>query len=123
MATHVSDPISNAILSGAADSPETKTVSMPVGVPGFTLREEERTVPVSEPPVLPVNKDLQFIGQSIERWDGHLKVSGKARYTADVQLPGMLYAKFVNANVPHARVVSVEDRKSTRLNSSHSSIS
>src|SRR5579862_1380601 len=114
MATHVSDPISNAILSGAADSPETKTVSMPVGVPGFTLREEERTVPVSEPPVLPVNKDLQFIGQSIERWDGHLKVSGKARYTADVQLPGMLYAKFVNANVPHARVVSVDTSEAER---------
>ena len=114
MATHVSDPVSNAILSGAADSSQTKTVSMPIGVPGYTLHEEERTVPVSEPPILPVNKDLEFIGKPIERWDGHLKVSGKARYTADVQLPGMLYAKFVNANLPHARVVSIDTSEAER---------
>ena len=114
MATHVSDPVSNAILSGAADSSQTKTVSMPIGVPGYTLHEEERTVPASEPPILPVNKDLEFIGKPIERWDGHLKVSGKARYTADVQLPGMLYAKFVNANLPHARVISIDTSEAER---------
>lgn len=114
MATRLTDPVSSAILAGAADGPETKTVSMPVGVPGYTLREEERTIPASEPPILPVNKDLEFIGKPIERWDGHLKVSGKARYTADVQLPGMLYAKFVNANVPHARVVSVDTSEAER---------
>src|SRR5215469_9622681 len=85
-----------------------KTVSMPVGVPGYTLQDEPRQVPVTEPPVWPINKDLKYVGQPVERWDGAAKVTGRARYTADVQLPGMLYAKFANASVPHATVVSVD---------------
>jgi xanthine dehydrogenase YagR molybdenum-binding subunit len=85
-----------------------KTVNMPVGVPDYTLRDEAREVPATEPPVWPINKDLKYVGKSPERWDGLAKATGRARYTSDVQLPGMLYAKFVNANVPHAKVVSVD---------------
>ena len=110
MATEILHNIPDAILSAAADSaaPATKTVSVPIGVPGYTLHEEQRTIPASEPPVLPVNKDLEFIGKSPERWDGHAKVTGRARYTFDVQLPGMLYACFVNASLPHAKVLSID---------------
>ena len=116
MATHISDPVPDAVMAGAAEATvaATKTVSMPIGVPGYTLRDEQRTVPASEPPVLPVNKDLEYIGKSVERWDGHLKVSGRARYTADVQLPGMLYASFVDASVPHARVISIDTSEAER---------
>ncbi len=84
------------------------TVMMPVGVPDATLHPEARQVPITEPPVLPVNTELQYIGQPTPRWDGHQKVSGQAHYTADIQLPGMLYAKFVNASVPHARILSID---------------
>src|SRR5262249_28051082 len=34
--------------------------------------------------------------------------TGRARYTADVYLPGMLYAKMVNSTVPHARIRSID---------------
>jgi xanthine dehydrogenase YagR molybdenum-binding subunit len=110
MATEVMHPLSNAVLNDAANATaaETKTVNMPVGVPGFTLREEERTIPAGEPPVLPINKDLEYIGKPIERWDGYAKVTGRARYTFDVQLPGMLYACFVDSTVPHAKIVSID---------------
>ncbi|QNI34786.1 xanthine dehydrogenase family protein molybdopterin-binding subunit [Alloacidobacterium dinghuense] len=81
---------------------------MPVGVPGYTLQDEPREIPSDEPPVWPVNKDLKYVGRAVERWDGLAKVSGRARYTADIQLPGMLYAKFVNASVPHAKIVFVD---------------
>ena len=101
------EPIEDAMTAQAA-APAKKTVQMPVGVPGYTLAEETRSVPATEPPVWPINKDLKYVGQSIERYDGLLKASGRARYTADVQLPGMLYAKFVNATVPHAKVVSID---------------
>ncbi len=101
------EPIEDAMTAQAA-TPAKKTVQMPVGVPGYTLAEESRSVPATEPPVWPINKDLKYVGQSIERYDGLLKASGRARYTADVQLPGMLYAKFVNATVPHAKVVSID---------------
>ncbi|HEX4310812.1 MAG TPA: xanthine dehydrogenase family protein molybdopterin-binding subunit [Acidobacteriaceae bacterium] len=95
-------------LTEQAAAPAKKTVQMPVGVPGYTLADEAREVPVSEPPVWPINKDLKYVGQSVERYDGFAKVAGRARYTSDVQLPGMLYAKFVNASVPHARVLSID---------------
>jgi xanthine dehydrogenase YagR molybdenum-binding subunit len=110
MATHTPHSIPDALLSGASDAAATpmKTVKMPIGIPDYTPHEEDRTVPASEPPVLPVNKDLNYIGKPAERWDGHAKVTGRARYTADVQLPGMLYARFVNSTVPHARVVSID---------------
>jgi|CZKL01.1.fsa_nt_gi xanthine dehydrogenase YagR molybdenum-binding subunit len=110
MATVTTHSITDAIVIAAADSSGavTKTVSMPIGIPGYTLHDEQRTIPASEPPVLPVNKELDFIGKSPERWDGHAKVTGRARYTADVQLPGMLYARFVNAPVPHAQVISID---------------
>lgn len=91
-----------------------KTVNMPVGVPDYTLRDEPREVPTTEPPVWPINKDLKYVGKSPERWDGLAKATGRARYTSDVQLPGMLYAKFLNANVPHAKVISVDTSAAER---------
>ncbi|HEX4036723.1 MAG TPA: xanthine dehydrogenase family protein molybdopterin-binding subunit [Acidobacteriaceae bacterium] len=95
-------------LTQQAAAPAKKTVQMPVGVPDYTLTEEARVVPAGEPPVWPVNKDLKFVGKSVPRYDGQAKAAGRARYTSDVQLPGMLYAKFVNAPVPHAKVLSID---------------
>jgi xanthine dehydrogenase YagR molybdenum-binding subunit len=100
-------PVEDALTAQAA-APAKKTVQMPVGVPGYTLADEAREVPAAEPPVWPINKDLKYVGQSIERYDGNQKVSGRAKYTSDIQLPGMLYAKFVNASVPHAKVISID---------------
>ena len=101
-------PVQEDALTQQAAGVTKKSVEMPVGVPGYTLTTEARQVPPTEPPVWPVNKDLKYVGQSIPRYDGAAKVSGRARYTSDVQLPGMLYAKFVNATVPHAKVLSVD---------------
>src|SRR6266576_3454932 len=36
------------------------------------------------------------------------KVTGQARYTFDVQLPGMLHARRVVSTVPHARIKSID---------------
>lgn len=41
------------------------------------------------------------------RIEGRHKVTGGARYTADVRMPGMLWARFLGSPVPHARIVSV----------------
>ena len=101
-------PVQEDALTQQAAGVTKKSVEMPVGIPGYTLTTEARQVPPTEPPVWPVNKDLKYVGQSIPRYDGAAKVSGHARYTSDVQLPGMLYAKFVNATVPHAKVLSVD---------------
>jgi xanthine dehydrogenase YagR molybdenum-binding subunit len=109
MATHTNEEsLLQAAANAPAGSPDKRTVMMPVGVPDHTLREEAREIPVSEPPVWPTNKDLKYVGQPTERLDGEAKVSGRAKYTADIQLPGMLYAKFANASIPHGKIVSVD---------------
>src|ERR1051326_2688579 len=68
----------------------------------------KRLVPTDEPGALPFNKDLQYVGKRVARVDGPLKTTGRARYTADVYLPGMLYGKMVNSSVPHARIRSID---------------
>ena len=42
------------------------------------------------------------------RIEGRDKVTGSARYAADITRPGMLHAAFVGSPYPHARVVSVD---------------
>jgi len=42
------------------------------------------------------------------RVEGPLKVTGAARYTADVRLPGMLHLAYTRSPRPHARIVSID---------------
>ncbi|KXU82040.1 oxidoreductase [Caballeronia megalochromosomata] len=49
-----------------------------------------------------------FIGRPQSRIDGPLKVCGRATYTSDVDLPGMLYAVPVGATIASGRITSLE---------------
>lgn len=49
-----------------------------------------------------------FIGQSIPRVESPQKVRGQTRYTADLQLPGMLHARLTTAIQAHARITGIE---------------
>jgi len=51
---------------------------------------------------------LKHIGKSVQRKDGPDKVTGKAVYTKDVKLSGMLTAKILRSPVPHARIVRID---------------
>ncbi|MBV9327575.1 MAG: xanthine dehydrogenase family protein molybdopterin-binding subunit [Chloroflexi bacterium] len=42
------------------------------------------------------------------RVEGPLKVTGAARYTADLNMPGMLWMAYTRSDRPHARIVSVD---------------
>ena len=44
------------------------------------------------------------VGTRPVRHDGVDKVTGRARYSADVRLPGMLWGKILRAPLPHARI-------------------
>ena len=48
------------------------------------------------------------IGTHVKRLDGPEKVTGRAKYTFDINRPGMLYGKIVRSPYPHARVVNVD---------------
>ena len=40
------------------------------------------------------------VGESVPRVDGHEKVTGRAVYTADLKLPGMLHGKVLRSPMP-----------------------
>ena len=40
---------------------------------------------------------------------------GKGKYTADINLPGMLYARMVDATIPHGRIVSIDTSAAEKL--------
>jgi xanthine dehydrogenase YagR molybdenum-binding subunit len=85
------------------------------GVPASALGEVERVIARDEPPPLPPNAALSVIGKATPRIDGRLKVTGAARYTADVRLPGMLWARVVRSPHPHARIRSIDTSAAERL--------
>ncbi|KFE64269.1 xanthine dehydrogenase family protein molybdopterin-binding subunit [Hyalangium minutum] len=88
--------------------------AVPYGIVGQGLKEVTRRVPLDEPPPLPENAKLKSIGKPVTRLDAVEKVTGKARYTFDVQLPGMLWAKWVASPLPHARIKSVDTSAAER---------
>jgi len=54
-------------------------------------------------------------GKDARRVDGIEKVTGKAVYTGDIQLPGMAYAKILRSPVPHARITKIDASKARDL--------
>jgi xanthine dehydrogenase YagR molybdenum-binding subunit len=91
----------------------------PHGIPGHNLGEIEREVPNTEPPAWPINKELKVVGKRIRRIDARAKVTGEAKYTSDIQLPGMLYAKMLRANFPHGTITSIDISKAEKLPGVH----
>ena len=93
----------------------TRTDTFVFGIPQNGLEKKERTVPIDEPPPLPANAELTYIGKPTIRYDGPAKVMGKGKYTADVNLPGMLYGRMVDATIPHGRIISVDTSAAEKL--------
>jgi len=99
----------------AAQTTATRTEDFVFGIPQDGLTRKERQVPVDEPPPLPPNSELTFIGKPTPRWDGPQKVSGRGKYTADIHLPGMLFARMIDAGIPHGRITSIDTTAAENL--------
>jgi CO/xanthine dehydrogenase Mo-binding subunit len=56
----------------------------------------------------PMNDELVAVGRPTPRQDGLLRTSGRAKYTVDIWLPGMLHAAVLRSPVAHARVKSLD---------------
>ena len=50
----------------------------------------------------------QVMSTSVKRLDGPDKATGRARYSYDINRPGMIYGKIVRSPHPHARIVSID---------------
>jgi CO/xanthine dehydrogenase Mo-binding subunit len=54
------------------------------------------------------------VGKPVPRLDGLEKVTGRAIYSVDVDLPGMLYGATLRSPLPHARIVRIETSKAAK---------
>ncbi|MGH9365236.1 MAG: xanthine dehydrogenase family protein molybdopterin-binding subunit [Thermoanaerobaculia bacterium] len=72
---------------------------------GFDGRFESKKVSLAEGDPAPWDPARKFsiLGSRVPRLDAHAKVTGQARYSIDVRLPGMLYGKILRC--PHAAAV------------------
>jgi xanthine dehydrogenase YagR molybdenum-binding subunit len=52
--------------------------------------------------------EYRIIGQPLDRTDGTLKVTGGARYSADVAMPQLCHAVMVQSTVPRGRIVKMD---------------
>lgn len=83
----------------------------------FEGRTEEREVIVEGEDIAPYERSRSFayVGRPVPRIDGPERVSGRARYAADVQMPGMLHTAILRSPHPHARIVAIDARSAAAL--------
>ncbi|MEM7023837.1 MAG: xanthine dehydrogenase family protein molybdopterin-binding subunit, partial [Pseudomonadota bacterium] len=62
-----------------------------------------------------IQSDLKWIGTRPIRPDGVDKVTGRARFGADLSLPGMLVGKVLRSPHPHARINGIDTSKAEAL--------
>ena len=65
--------------------------------------------------VLTSDKEYKVVGTRPVRHDGADKVTGLARYSADLNLPGMLYGKVLRSPHAHARIKSIDTGKAEAM--------
>ena len=63
----------------------------------------------------PLESTTASASAGVRRTDGYEKATGAAKYTVDVQLPGMLYGRFLTSPYPHAEIVSMDTSEAEKL--------
>jgi xanthine dehydrogenase YagR molybdenum-binding subunit len=63
----------------------------------------------------PTAEERTWIGKRLSRVDGPAKVSGKAKYTYDINRPEMLYGKVVRSPYPNAKIVSIDTSAAEKM--------
>jgi 4-hydroxybenzoyl-CoA reductase subunit alpha len=58
---------------------------------------------------------LDYVGQRIPRKDGPDKVTGRAKYTVDINLSGMLVCRILRSPHPHARILNIDTSRAEGL--------
>lgn len=59
------------------------------------------------------------VGRAMPRLEARAKVSGRAEYTHNLRLPGMLYCKIFRSTVPHGRLLSIDTSAAEALEGVH----
>lgn len=59
--------------------------------------------------------DFAVVGTSARRVEGIEKVTGRAKFTGDLSIPGMLEGKVLRSPLPHALIESIDTTKAEKL--------
>lgn len=55
------------------------------------------------------------VGQPISRMEGHLKVTGKAKYAAEYDAPDLLYGYIVNSTITKGKIKAIDTSEITKM--------
>jgi xanthine dehydrogenase YagR molybdenum-binding subunit len=96
--------------------PEVPTVTYVVKA-GHASAPQTLEVHAAEGDIKPWDLDskLRVVKGRQPRLEGPLKVTGRAKYTFDISMPGLLWGKMVRAAVPAAEIVKIDTSKAERL--------
>ncbi len=62
-----------------------------------------------------VISNYSVVGKRVPRTDSVPKVKGEAKFSADLYLPGMLYAKVVRSPYAHAKILNIDTSRAEKL--------
>lgn len=79
------------------------------------LADEASKLPIPKNPKLKDPKDFKIIGKTKPRLDVPDRVTGKAVFGMDVDVPGMVYAAILHAPAIHGKVVSIDDTAAKKI--------
>lgn len=63
----------------------------------------------------PQPEQFKILGMRSPNLDAVERVTGRAKYTGDLEVPGMLFARVLRSPHPHARIVSIDTSKAEAL--------
>lgn len=63
---------------------------------------------------------MSVVGRRMRKVDGLAKSTGRARYTDDIALPGMLHGKILRSPYPHARILAIDTSRAEAMEGVHS---
>ena len=79
------------------------------------FEEQLAEVPAEKVAAWDKKAKLKIVGKGVDRYDAYDKVSGTARYTFDIQLPHMAYAKTLRCPHAHARIKSIDVSQAEKM--------
>ncbi|MDP9365733.1 MAG: xanthine dehydrogenase family protein molybdopterin-binding subunit, partial [Chloroflexota bacterium] len=85
--------------------------------------DEYKVVETDPVPRWDAGAALTVVGRPLPRVEGEEKVTGRARYTYDVRLPGQLYARVLRSPHPHARITRIDTARAETLPGVHAVLS
>ncbi len=61
------------------------------------------------------DRDLSVVSHAVPRYDAPDKVCGRAKYTADIKLPNMVFGKILGSSVPHGLIRRIDTQRAREL--------